>query len=24
MAGLRSLPPIPPRSDKKRPWVDTW
>jgi acetyl/propionyl-CoA carboxylase alpha subunit len=24
MAGLRSLPPVPPRSGKKRPWIDTW
>jgi acetyl/propionyl-CoA carboxylase alpha subunit/acetyl-CoA carboxylase carboxyltransferase component len=24
MAGLRSLPPTPPRSGKKRAWVDTW
>jgi len=24
MAGLRSLPPLPPRTGKKRPWVDTW
>jgi acetyl-CoA carboxylase carboxyltransferase component/biotin carboxyl carrier protein len=24
MAGLRSLPPTPPRTGKKRPWVDTW
>ena len=24
MAGLRSLPPTPPRTGKKRAWVDTW
>jgi acetyl/propionyl-CoA carboxylase alpha subunit/acetyl-CoA carboxylase carboxyltransferase component len=24
MAGLRSLPPVPPRTGKKRSWVDTW
>ena len=24
MAGLRSLPPLSPRSGKKRPFVDTW
>jgi acetyl/propionyl-CoA carboxylase alpha subunit/acetyl-CoA carboxylase carboxyltransferase component len=24
MAGLRSLPPSKPRTDKKRPFVDTW
>lgn len=24
MAGLRSLPPAPPRTEKKRPFVDTW
>jgi acetyl/propionyl-CoA carboxylase alpha subunit len=24
MAGLRSLPPAKPRTDKKRPFVDTW
>ena len=24
VAGLRSLPPAPPRTGKKRPWVDTW
>jgi acetyl-CoA carboxylase carboxyltransferase component len=24
MAGLRSLPPTPPRIGKKRAWVDTW
>ena len=24
MAGLRSLPPLPPRTGKKRPFVDTW
>jgi acetyl-CoA carboxylase carboxyltransferase component/biotin carboxylase len=24
MAGLRSLPPAPPRTQKKRPFVDTW
>ncbi len=24
MAGLRSLPPLPPRTEKKRPFVDTW
>ncbi len=23
-AGLRSLPPVAPRTGKKRPWVDTW
>ena len=23
-AGLRSAPPVPPRSGKKRPCVDTW
>ena len=22
--GLRSLPPVPPRTEKKRPYVDTW
>jgi acetyl/propionyl-CoA carboxylase alpha subunit len=24
LAGLRSVPPAPRRSGKKRPWVDTW
>ena len=24
VAGLRSLPPTPPRTKKKRPYVDTW
>ena len=24
MAGLRSIPPSPPRTQKKRPNVDTW
>ncbi|MBM3394383.1 MAG: carbamoyl-phosphate synthase large subunit, partial [Betaproteobacteria bacterium] len=24
IAGLRALPPRPPREGKKRPWVDTW
>jgi acetyl-CoA carboxylase carboxyltransferase component len=24
MAGLRSLPPVPPRTGKKRPFIDTW
>ena len=24
VSGLRSLPPTPPRTGKKRPYVDTW
>ncbi|MEE8337891.1 MAG: carboxyl transferase domain-containing protein, partial [Dehalococcoidia bacterium] len=24
VAGLRSLPPVPPRTGKKRPYIDTW
>jgi acetyl-CoA carboxylase carboxyltransferase component len=24
VAGLRSLPPTPPRTGKKRPYIDTW
>lgn len=24
MAGLRSVPPVPKREGKKRPWIDTW
>ena len=24
VAGLRSLPPTPPRTSKKRPYIDTW
>jgi hypothetical protein len=24
MAGLRSAPPVPPRTGKKRPCIDTW
>ena len=24
VAGLRSLPPTPPRTGKKRPCIDTW
>ncbi|HUF32153.1 MAG TPA: carboxyl transferase domain-containing protein [Acidimicrobiales bacterium] len=24
LAGLRSLPPAPPRTDKKVPWIDAW
>jgi len=24
MAGLRSAPPVPPRTGKKHAWIDTW
>jgi acetyl-CoA carboxylase carboxyltransferase component len=24
VAGLRSLPPVPPRTEKKVPWIDAW
>ena len=24
VSGLRSLPPTPPRTEKKRPYIDTW
>ena len=24
LAGLRSVPPAPPRTGKKRPYIDTW
>ena len=24
LAGLRSLPPVPPRTDKKLRWIDAW
>jgi acetyl-CoA carboxylase carboxyltransferase component len=24
VAGLRSLPPVPPRTEKKVPWIDSW